>query len=283
MDDIGVGDPPAGLGRPPNQCSRSRNLGLSGLRAAVDGHTPCAMSSNVSRLPRAPFLAAAVALSLLALSACDDPAKDVAKAEVGSAKPVPASSGAKPAASGAGATTAAVEAPKSPEKPAGAIDLSPPASKLEFVGSKVTASHPGSFEKWTGWIALDGDKIETAKGFIEIEMSSLKIEPAKLAGHLKTPDFFDVAKFPKATFTITGVKAGEKAGAYVVSGNLWLHGVERGISFPATIEAGKGAVQAKAEFAINRKDFGIVYAGQADDLIRDDVVIKLDLAGGAAK
>jgi hypothetical protein len=36
-------------------------------------------------------------------------------------------------------------------------------------------------------------------------------------------------------------------------------------------------VTVKSEFAINRKDFGIVYAGKADDLIRDDVVIHLDL------
>ncbi len=238
------------------------------------------------------MLAALLALSLPGLAACDDPAKDVAKAEVGSAKPVPTSSGAKPTstpagtAAGTAAPTAeapAAEAPKSPEKPAGAIDLAPPDSKLEFVGSKVTANHEGAFEKWTGWVAVDADKVETTKGFIEIDMSSLKIDPEKLAGHLKTPDFFDVAKFPKATFTITGVKAGDKAGAYVVSGNLWIRGVERGISFPATIEAGKGAVQAKAEFAINRKDFGIVYAGKADDLIRDDVVIKLNLAGKQAK
>ena len=38
-----------------------------------------------------------------------------------------------------------------------------------------------------------------------------------------------------------------------------------------------GEVSAKAEFGINRKDFGIVYAGMADDLIRDDVLIKFDV------
>ena len=49
------------------------------------------------------------------------------------------------------------------------------------------------------------------------------------------------------------------------------------ITFPAVIKVSPAEVAVNAEFAINRKDFGIVYAGKADDLIRDDVVIRLDL------
>jgi hypothetical protein len=49
------------------------------------------------------------------------------------------------------------------------------------------------------------------------------------------------------------------------------------VTFPATIAVDDSSVSVKSEFSINRKDFGIVYAGKADDLIRDDVVIKLDL------
>jgi polyisoprenoid-binding protein YceI len=94
---------------------------------------------------------------------------------------------------------------------------------------------------------------------------------------LKTPDFFDVAKFPKATFVSTKVEA---AGGdnYNVTGNFDLHGVKKSISFPATIKVTPDNVAVVAEFSINRKDFGIVYAGKADDLIRDGVVIKLNLS-----
>jgi len=49
------------------------------------------------------------------------------------------------------------------------------------------------------------------------------------------------------------------------------------ISFPATIQISADSVSVNAEFAINRKDWGLVYPGKADDLIRDGVVIKLSL------
>jgi polyisoprenoid-binding protein YceI len=56
---------------------------------------------------------------------------------------------------------------------------------------------------------------------------------------------------------------------------LQLHGVTKSISFPATIKVGGDAVEVDAEFAINHKDFGIVYPGMPDDLIKDDVLLKL--------
>ena len=57
---------------------------------------------------------------------------------------------------------------------------------------------------------------------------------------------------------------------------------DKSISFPATITVEEDRVVAQAEFSIKRFDFGIVYKGRADDLIRDDVVIKLDLVAARA-
>ena len=56
-----------------------------------------------------------------------------------------------------------------------------------------------------------------------------------------------------------------------------MRGVKKSITFPATITVSDADVAVKAEFAINRRDFGINYAGMANDLIRDDVVLRLDL------
>jgi polyisoprenoid-binding protein YceI len=95
---------------------------------------------------------------------------------------------------------------------------------------------------------------------------------------LKSADFFDAEKFPKATFVSTSVKpGGEKNATHTVTGNLTMHGVTKSISFPATIRLAPGSAEADAEFAINRKDFGIMYPGASDDLIRDDVLIKLTI------
>jgi len=98
----------------------------------------------------------------------------------------------------------------------------------------------------------------------------------QLTGHLKTADFFDVAKYPKATFISTKIEPGTANGAtHMVTGNFDLHGVKKSISFPATIQVAPDSVSINAEFSVNRKDFGINYPGKADDLIRDAVVIKL--------
>ena len=64
---------------------------------------------------------------------------------------------------------------------------------------------------------------------------------------------------------------------YEVTGNLELHGVTKSITFPATIVVEDGRITAEAEFFIRRTDFGILYPGKPDDLIRDEVVIRLDL------
>ena len=106
-------------------------------------------------------------------------------------------------------------------------------------------------------------------------MKSTWADNDKLAGHLKSPDFFDVEKFPVTMFTTTSI---EPDGAmHKVTGNLNLHGVTKSISFPATIQIAAETVTVKAEFAINRKDFNINYPGKSDDLIRDNVVLKLDI------
>jgi polyisoprenoid-binding protein YceI len=223
---------------------------------------------------------AALAVATLALGACEDPAANAPKATVGSAKPVTtaaATATASAAASGA-PTAAATAAAAAPEKPAGALPIAPADSKIEWTGSKVTGKHDGRFETFDGWIALEGDKPESAKIHVEIDVASLKTDSEKLEGHLKTDDFFAVDKFPKATFTSTEIKAGGEGGAtHTITGNLTMRGVTKSVTFPATVKVDDKEVTAKAEFAINRKEWGIMYAGKQDDLIRDDVVIRLDV------
>ena len=113
-----------------------------------------------------------------------------------------------------------------------------------------------------------------------IDMNSTWSDSDNLTGHLKNQDFFDVPKFPTSKFVTTKVAPGgdaKLAGSNtMITGNLTLHGVTKQIAFPAKVEVTEaGAVKLESEFAINRKDFGIVYGGKADDLIRDEVVIKL--------
>ena len=122
---------------------------------------------------------------------------------------------------------------------------------------------------------------------IDIQMSSVVTDEDDLTKHLQTPDFFDVARYPKATFTSTKIvpilSPGTSGVSYDVSGNFELHGIKKAITFPATITVAPDSVSVDAEFAINRKDFGIVFQNKADDLIRDGVVIKLTLKAPRTK
>ena len=187
---------------------------------------------------------------------------------------------ANPAANKQKATVANAQQESNSPKAAGTetLVISPEHAKVEFVAAKITRSHNGSFKQFAGQIDLAPGSLPDSRVTIEIDTASVETDEAQLTGHLKTADFFDVAKFPKATFVSTKIEASPTGGDnYTVTGNFDLHGVKKSISFPATIRAAPDSVSVDAEFAINRKDFGIVYAGKADDLIRDGVVIKLNL------
>lgn len=191
---------------------------------------------------------------LMFLSACSDPAADKSKAVTGEA-----SQAASPASAAQGMKYL----------------ITPQNSKIEFVGSKVTGSHNGSFQDFAGQIDYTGN-VEQSRVNITIKTDSITTDTPDLTKHLKTADFFDVAKYPDATFASTTIKAGgEKGASHTVTGNLNLHGVNKSISFPATIAVAPDVATVDATFSINRKDFGINYAGAANNLIRDDVVLTL--------
>jgi len=207
---------------------------------------------NITRLRRV----ITVLSVLLLYSACTDPAADKPKAVTNEAAP-----------------TASVA--RQGEKYA----ITPDTSKIEFVGSKVTGSHHGSFAKFSGAIDFLGQP-EQSKVTVSIDMDSASTDTEGVTKHLKTADFFDVAKYPQATFESTAIKpGGDKGATHTVTGNLQLHGVTKSITFPATIVVAPEAISVDSTFAINRKDFGINYAGAADNLIRDDVVLTLHVRG----
>jgi len=151
-------------------------------------------------------------------------------------------------------------------------------SKIEFLAAKVTRKHAGSFGQFSGTISVPGGDPTRGAVNVEVTTASLSVDAEKLIRHLKDPDFLDVEKFPTARFSSTRIQPGGDQGTHTVTGNLELHGVTRSITFPATIQVAGDHVDVKAEFAINRQDFGIAYPGAPDDLIKDDVLIHLDIS-----
>jgi polyisoprenoid-binding protein YceI len=201
-------------------------------------------------------LSAAIFVCALLSYACNDPAANKPKASVGEA-------------------TSEKSAPKQGGE---TLAISPANSHIDFEAAKVTRTHKGSFKQFTGTVDLLNSDPSQSVVSVTIDTASVQTDEADLTKHLQTPDFFDVAKYPKANFVSTKIEPNTEKGAnYTITGNFDLHGIKKSISFPATIQVSPISVSVNAAFSINRKDFGLVYPGKADDLIKDGVVIILNL------
>lgn len=106
----------------------------------------------------------------------------------------------------------------------------------------------------------------------------------RLSTHLKSEDFFDVAKFPTATFEITSTLAAD-----AISGNLTIKGITKPISFPATISQDGNTIRAQANIEVDRTEWNVRYgSGQffdnlGNNLIDDMFTITLDLTATKAE
>lgn len=170
-------------------------------------------------------------------------------------------------------------------------------TKLEFVGTKPVGKHHGTIGLKEGKLAVEADAIKG--GSFVFDMNTTKTDDqdstgnANLTGHLMSPDFFDVAKFPTATFDITAVTAGldssmkdvvMKDATHTVTGNLTLKGVSKSISFPARVSVNGNMITADANFNIDRSQWGLNYGN--DKSLKDkfiNPIVNLNLHMVASK
>ncbi len=167
-------------------------------------------------------------------------------------------------------------------------------STITWTGSKPTGQHTGTF-KVNGSLAINENNL--TGGSFDIDIHSLKNldlkeedGKSKLEGHLKSPDFFDVEKFPKGTFVITAVdtfsadnsdKSGLANATHRIKGNLTLKDSTKNISFPARIIIEGTKFTAEANFNIDRTRWGMNYKGPnnpQDWFISKEVNLKLNIS-----
>jgi polyisoprenoid-binding protein YceI len=211
-------------------------------------------------------LLASAALLAGGAVACDDPAKNATKAVTTEAVPATATTHAAEMREAAGSKLYAFD---------GAGE-----SKIGWRASKVTGGHDGGFDRFDGTATVVDDDPTKSKVSVEIDARSITSDNEKLTKHLKSDDFFSVERYPRIAFTSTKIeKGGGGKGSHTVTGNLTMHGVTKGVTFPATIELHGDRISVDTEFSINRRDFEINYKGAPNDLIRDEVVVKLSIRG----
>lgn len=195
------------------------------------------------------------------------------------------------------------------------FDVQESESKVAWIGLKPGGRHYGTFGLEDGSLKVaDG---EIAGGTLIMDLNEIDVKDLegeykdKLTGHLKSPDFFDVANNPTAKFEITSVSKleGAAAGAalteeskkevdnaadqfvpevtnptHLVTGNLSLRDTTLSVTFPANIEMTDAGLKAKARFVIDRTQWGITFRDDTspvnrakDEVIYNNVAVGFDL------
>ncbi len=144
----------------------------------------------------------------------------------------------------------------------------------------------GEFGTVSGTVDYDAANVGATKVNAEISVATVDTRDTKRDDHLRSPDFFDAAKFPTIKYASKAVKNVTAAGFDVV-GDLTMHGVTKEVVLHVdtiskeykdpwgNVKAGTHAVG-----TLNRKDFGIVYNAALDGggfILGEDVKIELDV------
>lgn len=166
-------------------------------------------------------------------------------------------------------------------------NIDPAHSMAEFkVKHMMIANVKGQFSKISGTLFLDEFDLTNSRVEASIEAASIHTRDEQRDAHLKSPDFFDVEKFPTLHFksnNISIVKDGELA----VEGDLTIHGVTHKVRFavegptpPTKDPWGNTRVAISATTKINRKDFGLTWNAALETggfMVSDEVAITLDV------
>jgi polyisoprenoid-binding protein YceI len=219
------------------------------------------------------------------------------------------------ACGGPSETVETSEAKEVAEATGQALNLDMDATTISWRGYKPAGQHFGKIPATEGSLMVTGDEITGGK--FTFDITGLKIEDleegsenyGKLWGHLQSPDFFDAANHPTATFEITGIEpfaAGDviadmeqfetdntpmaaselspETPTHWISGNLTMRGTSKNIKFPAAVAMVDGVVTAKAGFNIDRTEWGLSYGDEAnavdkakDQFIYNTVSLMLDV------
>ncbi len=167
-------------------------------------------------------------------------------------------------------------------------EIDPSHSSATFaVKHMMVSTVRGEFGKLAGTLTMEGTDAKTAVVEASVDATTINTRDAKRDGHLKSPDFFDVAKFPALTFKSKKVEI-VAGGAMKLTGDLSIHGITKSVTFdvqPLSKEMktpfGSTVASTTATAKINRKDFGLVWNKPLEAaggmLVGDDVTINLDL------
>lgn len=162
-------------------------------------------------------------------------------------------------------------------------------SRLQFTITHLAVSDvDGEFKDFSAAVTAAKPDFSDAKFTMTANTASVNTSNDQRDGHLKSPDFFDVATFPTLTFTSTGISKAGSANHYKLNGNLTLHGVTKAVSLDLWYRGTITNPMSKADDAgfqitgtIKRSDFGFG-SKFSSPMLSDEVAIKANGEFGKA-
>jgi polyisoprenoid-binding protein YceI len=147
-------------------------------------------------------------------------------------------------------------------------------SEIVFVSKQMGVPVEGRFKAFDAQISFDPVKLAAAKISFSVDMASATLGSKETDAELVKPDWFNTAKFAKASFQSTAVKS-TGAGKYEVSGKLSIKGLTQDISVPLSLSQTGGLTTAVGAFALKRLPFKIGDNEWSDtSMVADDVQVK---------
>lgn len=165
-------------------------------------------------------------------------------------------------------------------------------SSVDFsIRHMMIANVKGTFHNFNATVEADVKDLTSADIDFTVDLTSIDTRNQDRDGHLKSPDFFDVEKFPTMNFRSTDIKKKDED-EYEVSGELTLHGVKNKETFTVTFEGqgkdpwGNEKVGFSAQGTINRTDYGLTWNSALETggvLVGDKVKVNLQIEASKAE
>ncbi len=154
----------------------------------------------------------------------------------------------------------------------------PAQSEISFVSKQMGVPVEGKFKLWTAQISFDPKKPETGKIGFTIQTGSASFGSAETDAEVPKAPWFNVAKFPQASFQSSSIKA-LGGSRFEVQGALLIKGATQTVVVPVTVSQAGATSTATGSFVIKRLDFKIGDGEWADtSMVANDVQVKFKLA-----
>ena len=156
--------------------------------------------------------------------------------------------------------------------------LVPAQSEILFVSKQMGVPVEGRFKKFDAQVAFDPAKLATSKIAFTVDTGSATLGVKETDAELPKPTWFNVPKFPQATFQSTAIKS-VGPGKFEVAGKLSIKGASQDVTVPVALTQSGATTTATGAFTIKRLAFKLGENEWADtSMVADDVQVKFKLA-----